>query len=145
MDKIISEQTTLAGDLAPEVALGERSLADAMAAIGADPSLLESKRRHWKTSMKRIAEGIGRPPQSLPARLTALRHHIGRLNPVLMRIEPKSLANHKSNLTAAINHFMKISAAPRRGVDRGRYRGANARRPGWRLAWPSRGANSLCP
>ena len=66
--------------------------------------------------MKRIAEGIGRPPESLPARLTALRHHVERLNPVLMGIEPKSLDNHRSNVRAAIGYFMKVSGVPSRGA-----------------------------
>jgi integrase len=110
MDDLTSLQGTGA------LQLGEPSLADAMAAVAGDTSLPESRRRHWQTSMKRIAEGIGRPPQSLPARLTALRHPIDRLNPVLMGIAPKSLANHKSNVRAAIVHFMRIATVPSRGA-----------------------------
>ena len=41
--------------------------------------------------------------KSLPARLTALRHHLRRLNAVRIGTETKSLANHKSNVRAAIN------------------------------------------
>src|SRR5688572_11162899 len=73
------------------ITLGEPSLADVIAAIANDGALLVSRRRHWLTSLNRIAEGIGRPPESLPARLSAFRHHVARLNPVLMGIEPKSL------------------------------------------------------
>jgi integrase len=87
-----------------------------MAAIRADLTIPESKRRHWSTSLKRVVEGIGMPPESLPARLTALRHHLQRLNPVLMGIEPKSLANHKSNVIAAIKYFLRVSGAPGRGA-----------------------------
>ena len=87
--------------------IGEPSLADVMAAITADQSLPPMRRQHWLTSIRRIGEGIGRPPKSLPARLTSLRHPVSRLNAARMKITRKSLANHKSNLKAAILYFMK--------------------------------------
>ena len=98
------------------VVLGEPSLADAMAAIAADTNIPTLKRRHWLTSMRRIADGMGRPPGSLPCRMTALRHHVNRLNAAALGWELKTLSSHKSNLKAAINHYMKMAHVPSRGA-----------------------------
>ena len=65
MEKLASDQIPDLGTRSPQPGLGEPPFADAMAAIKADKALPESKRRHWLTSMKRIARGIGRPPESL--------------------------------------------------------------------------------
>lgn len=96
--------------------VGEPSLAEAMTMISADKTLSASKRRHWLTSMNRIAEGIGRPAASLPARLTALRQPVHRLNAARMRIDGKTLSNHKSNLRAALLHLAKVANIPTRGA-----------------------------
>ncbi len=98
------------------VLIGEPSLADAMAAIANDPTIPTPKRRHWLTSMRSIAAAIGRPPESLPCRLTALRHPVNRLNAAALGWEQKTLSNHKANFRAAINHFMKVKNVPSRGV-----------------------------
>jgi integrase len=100
----------------PSVLLGEASLAEAIAMIKLDTSIPASKRKHWLTSLTVIARAIGRPPESLPCRLTALRHHIERLNAAALGWEPKTLANHKSNVKAAINHIMKVKKLPARGA-----------------------------
>lgn len=71
--------------------LGEPSLADAIAAVKADTSIPDLKRRHWLTSMTVLAKAIGRPPASIPCRMTSLRHHIGRLNAAALRWSRKPL------------------------------------------------------
>jgi hypothetical protein len=96
--------------------LGEPSLADAIAAIKADTSLPDLKRRHWVTSMTVLAKAIGRPPESIPCRMTSLRHHIGRLNAAAQGWEQKTFSNHKSNMKVAINHYMKVRNVPMRGA-----------------------------
>jgi hypothetical protein len=96
--------------------LGEPSLADVILAISSDNTISAAKRRHWVTSLKRIAEGIGRPAASLPARLTAIRHPVSRLNAAQMEIEAKTLANHKSNLRSAVLHYGKFEGLPPRGA-----------------------------
>jgi hypothetical protein len=96
--------------------LDEPSLADAMAGIAADKSIPDSRCRHWLTSMRSLATGIGRPPESLPCRLIALRHHINQINPAQWNWEAKTFSNHKANLKAAINHFMEAQNVPRRGA-----------------------------
>lgn len=96
--------------------LGEPSLGDAIAAIKADTTIPEIKRRHWLTSLTVISKAIGRPPESILCRMTSLRHHIGRLNAAALGWEQKTIANHKSNLRAAINHFAKVKNLPKRGA-----------------------------
>ncbi|MEP7172323.1 MAG: site-specific integrase [Aestuariivirga sp.] len=100
----------------PRPLLGEPSLADAMVAISTDINVPDTTRRHWLTSMRGIATAIGRPPKSIPCRMTSLRHHVGRLNAPALGWEQKTLANHKSNVKAAINHFMKVKNIPTRGA-----------------------------
>ena len=100
----------------PQILLGEPSLADAIAAIRSDASISDVKRRHRLTSMTVLAKAIGRPPESIPCRMSSLRHHIGRLNAATLGWEQKTLANHKSNVKAAINHFMKVKNIPTRGA-----------------------------
>lgn len=97
--------------------LDEPSLAAAIAAIAADTGLDARQKLHWLTSLRRIAEGIGRPPESLPARIVAIRHWISRLSAARMGISSKTLANHKSNAKAALQYFLKIENVPRRGTE----------------------------
>ena len=96
--------------------LGEPSLADAMAAIAADASVPQARKQYWQTSMRSLATAIGRPPESLPCRLTALRHPVNRLNAAAIGWSDKTLANHKSNLKAAIHHYIKQENVPVRGA-----------------------------
>lgn len=93
----------------------ELTLADVMRLIEADDRLTPQRKRHWLSSLRRVAEGIGRPPSSIVARLTSLRHPISRLNAARMGIEEKSLSNHKSNARAAVLHVLAVTDAPRRG------------------------------
>ena len=103
-------------DLSTSGGLGDLSLAEMMRRVEADPALSLQRKRHWSSSLRRIASGIGRPPESLPARLTALRNPMSRLNAAKMGIEEKSLANHRANVRAAVLYVLKVTDAPRRGV-----------------------------
>jgi integrase len=87
-----------------------------MRLIEGDPGLATDRKRHWMSSLRRIAAGISRPPEFLPARLTALRHPMARLNAARLGIEAKSLSNHRSNVKAAVLHVLKAIDAPRRGM-----------------------------
>lgn len=102
----------------PAAALAsELTLADVIRLIEADADVPLARGRNWLSSLRRVAAGIGRPPASIPARLTSLRHPMSRLNAGRMGIEPKSLANHRANVRAAVLHVMKVTDAPRRGAD----------------------------
>jgi integrase len=84
--------------------------------LSADPHLQAGKRRQWITSINSLSKAIGRPPASLPARLTALRHPISRIQTAMHGWAPKTLANHKSNLAAALHHVGQRSIHMSRGA-----------------------------
>jgi integrase len=85
--------------------LHEPSLANAIAAIKVDASLDAGIRSQWLCSLRRIAEMIARPVETLPARMTALRQPVNRLNAARLGVSPKTLSNHKANVRAALNHL----------------------------------------
>lgn len=92
-------------ELSHKFNLHETSLADSMAIINADHSLVPAKKSQWLCSLRRIADWIERPMDLIPARMTSLRHPVGRLNAARLGVTQKTLANHKSNVKAALNHL----------------------------------------
>jgi len=58
----------------------EPSVANLLASIEASPDLTERRRRHWTCSMRFATRALGKPPELLPARWTALRQPISRLH-----------------------------------------------------------------
>lgn len=97
--------------------LMELSLAEALASIENDSSLTTSKQRQWACSIRRIAEWLDRPLETMPARLTALRQPVARLNAARLGVTSKTLSNHKSNLKAALNHLSDQGLTLARGVE----------------------------
>ncbi len=83
-------------------AIGEPSFADAIAWIEHDDTLDPSKKTHWATSLRRMASYLGRPPETIPARMTHLRQVMPKLNAAALGTTPKTLSNHKSNVRAAL-------------------------------------------
>ena len=98
------------------LALIEASMADAMAAIEAAEDVPEDKRRHWMCSLRIVAKALGKPPELLPARWTAVRIPISRLHHAQMGVTAKTLANHKANVRAALSWFAKEQNVPSRGA-----------------------------
>jgi len=94
----------------------EPSVADAMAAIEAAEDLPEDKRRHWTCSLRIVARALGRPPQLVPARWTAVRLPISRLHHAQMGVTAKTLANHRANVRTALSWFAKEDNVPLRGA-----------------------------
>jgi hypothetical protein len=80
----------------------ELSLAGAIDRIEAAESLPSDKRRQWVCSLRQIAKGLDRPLALVPARWTALRLPVSRLHHLALGTTPKTLANHKANLRAAL-------------------------------------------
>jgi hypothetical protein len=87
-----------------------------MAAIEVAEDLSEDKRRHWMCSLRIVAKALGRPPQLVPARWTAVRIPISRLHHAQMGVTAKTLANHKANVRAALSWFAKEENVPLRGA-----------------------------
>ena len=83
----------------------EASLADVLAWLSADPELEDEPRRQSMCSLRMIAKAIGRPPELLPARLTAIAQPMARLHHTHMGVTAKTLANHKANVRTALKRF----------------------------------------
>jgi integrase len=94
----------------------EPSLADALILIENDPLLTPSRKTQWACSIRRIAVWIDRPLETLPARVTALRQPIERLNSARLGVAQKTLANQKSNLRAGLNYLSGQGLTLARGV-----------------------------
>ncbi len=99
-----------------ESKLLELSFADAVRAIETAPELPARKRTHWVCSLRQIAKGLDKPLDAIPARWTAVRFPIGRLHYARVGSTPKTLANHKSNVRAALLWFADEKELPTRGV-----------------------------
>jgi hypothetical protein len=60
----------------------EKSFADAIGMIAAADELPEHTRRHWPTSLRKIAQALDKPLEVIPARYSAIRadlihlHHV---------------------------------------------------------------------
>ena len=94
----------------------ESSIADALAWLPTAPGLREEQRRQWMCSLRFITKALGRPPELLPARLTALAQPMARLHHTQMGVTAKTLANHKSNARAALKRFGREENVPLRGT-----------------------------
>src|SRR5450631_3326391 len=80
----------------------EPSIADVVAAIRDAHDLPVRKRSHWLCSLRQIAKSMDKPMPMIPARWTSARFAIGRLHHARVGSTPKTLANHKSNVQAAL-------------------------------------------
>ena len=94
----------------------EPSFADAIHAIEQAMDLSPQQRAQWSSALRQIAKALDKPIESLPARLTAMRFNIERLHPAVVGANPKTLANQKSNVKAALRWFGKEHDVAARGV-----------------------------
>jgi len=97
-------------------ALLEPSFADALTAIDRARDLNARTRSHWCCSLRQIANAMDRPLGTIPARWTSVRSPIGRLHHARVGSTPKTLANHKSNVRAALRWFGNEHDVPARGT-----------------------------
>jgi hypothetical protein len=97
-------------------ALLEPSLSDVTTAIQQTNDLPEHRRLHWLCSLRQIAKWLNRPPAGIPARSQAVRFSVGQLHHARIDVTPKTLANHRSNLWAALRWFKKEYNVPQHGV-----------------------------
>jgi integrase len=94
----------------------EPSFATAIDAIGKAANLSPSLRRHWVCSLRQIAQALGRPIETMPARWTAVRIPISALHHAMAGSREKTLQNHKSNVRRALVWFAGEHEVPTRGV-----------------------------
>ena len=97
-------------------ALLEPSFVDLLAAIAQAPELSEQRRRHWACSLQQIAKWLDRPAAVIPARWNAIQLSVGQLHQARVGVTAKTLANHKSNVRAALRWLGKEHGVPQRGV-----------------------------
>jgi hypothetical protein len=100
----------------PPPPLVELSLSGVIAQIEAAQSLPHGRRVQWVCSLRQIAKALDRPPELLPARWTALRLPVSRLHHEALGTTPKTLANHKANVRAALKWMAGEAGLPSRGV-----------------------------
>jgi len=90
-------------------------------------NLSEERRRHWVCSLRQIAKSLDRSAEVIPARWSAIRIAVGQLHHARVGVTAKTLANHKSNVKAALRWFTKKHELPQHGVrltrDWARFRG----------------------
>lgn len=86
-------------------AIGEPSFADVLRAIASDEHLTEDRKRHWSTSLRKMAEYLGKPLPILPARISGINRQVVALHPSRLGVNGKTFANHRSNARAALNWF----------------------------------------
>ena len=94
----------------------EASFADVVAAIETATELAPRHRTHWVCSLRQIAKAMDKPLEIIPARWMAVRFSIGQLHPARVGSNAKTLANHKSNVRAALFWFGKATGVPLRGA-----------------------------
>jgi hypothetical protein len=72
--------------------------------------------RHWACSLRQIAKCLDRPAAAIPARWPAVRISIARLHHARLGTTAKTLANHRSNVRAALRWFGKEQSVPQQGA-----------------------------
>ena len=99
-----------------ETGLLEPSFADVAEAIESAADLSARTRSHWLCSLRQIAKALDKPMEIIPARWTATRFAVGRLHHARVGANAKTLANHKSNVRAALLWFGNEKNVPSRGM-----------------------------
>jgi len=87
-----------------------------MTAVEQAADLSEQTRRHWACSLRQIAKWLDRPAAVIPTRWPSVRFAVGQLHHARVRVTAKTLANHKSNVRAALRWFTKEHDISHHGV-----------------------------
>jgi hypothetical protein len=99
-----------------DVSLLEPSFADAAKAIEGAVDLPAQTRTQWLCSLRQVAKALNKPMEAIPARWTAARFPIDRLHHAVVGLNPKTLANHKASVRAALRWFGTEEDIPSRGL-----------------------------
>src|SRR5215208_5704452 len=99
-----------------EIALLEPSFAEIIEAVKRASELPEQRRRHWDCSLQQTAKWIDRPAAMIPGRFNAVQKALRQLHHARVGVTAKTLANHKSNVRAALRWFAKERDVPRHGM-----------------------------
>jgi integrase len=99
-----------------QIVLIEPSFNDLAVALDSADDLSSSVCAHWLCSVRQIGKALNKPLELVPARWTSVRHPIERLHHAGLDVTPKTLANHKANVRAALRWFAKEANVPSRGA-----------------------------
>jgi site-specific recombinase XerD len=102
--------------MTPTTTLLEPSIADVITAIEQAAELADRTRRHWVCSLRQIVKWLDRPAELVAARWTSMRILVGQLHHARVGVTAKTVANHKSNVRAALRWFGKEHDVPVRGA-----------------------------
>jgi site-specific recombinase XerD len=94
----------------------EPSFVDLIAAVEAARELSEQCKRHWMCSLRQIAKWLNRPASVIPARWQSVRISVTQLHHAPLGVTAKTLANHKSNVRAALRWFADEHHVPQQGA-----------------------------
>lgn len=94
----------------------EPSFAQAMAVIDKADDLSREIKRHWVCSLRQIGKWLDRPLELIPARWTSVRMPVSQLHHARVGVTAKTVANHKSNVAAALRWFGNEHDVSSRGV-----------------------------
>jgi integrase len=97
-------------------AIFEPSFSDLLAAIEQATELSAKTRQHWPCSVRQVAKWLDRPPAVIPARFNAVEVPLRQVHHARVGVTAKTLANHKSNLRAALRWFTKQHDLPQHGL-----------------------------
>lgn len=84
---------------------GTLMFADLIAKLQADTALTPVRQRDLISAIRRTANALGRPPETIPADPTWLRPRIERIVPAAIGLTQKSWSNVRSDLQAALAHL----------------------------------------
>lgn len=112
----MSTTTALPASETQAVALLEPCFLDLITAIEQAKDLPKQTQRHWACSVRQITKWLDRPAAVIPARWQAVRVSTAQLHHARLGATAKTLANHRSNVRAALRWFHKEQGAPQRGA-----------------------------
>jgi integrase len=94
----------------------EPSIADALTTIETATDLSASKKTHLSCSLRQICTYLNRPADVVPARWSGIKNAVYELHAARLGANPKTLANHKSNVRAALLWFAQEKNLPKAGA-----------------------------
>jgi integrase len=94
----------------------EPSFLDLVGAVEQATELSDQRRRHWVCSLRQIAKWLDRPAAVIPARWHSVRISVAQLHHARVGVTAKTLANHKSNVRAALRWIGEERGVPQQGA-----------------------------
>ena len=94
----------------------EPTFADAIEGIVAAEEVPQTRRTQLTCSLRKVAEWLQKGPGDVPAKWTSIRFAVGGLHHEQLGVVAKTLANHRSNVRAALAWFAGAADVPKRGA-----------------------------